>query len=370
MEDTPPLNSMTSMALLFSTSVFIENIVAAPNKHTWVKLYKVLAVLDKASRLEVLLVLRFDRWRIHAHLSSGLFEPLVQRSTLDVPPIPTLHVQVENGFSVEDNSISWKSVEVEVVGRRRVELQVSDAFRWPDDTETCDETDDYDSDGDGLGTYWHDSFRSHGKFLNLLPMHEDSVFTLGPHGVFTETHVIVVQISAQMPHLVQVSMMDIVHDIPTGLEGGLRYVPGQPVDVCALPMVFRAAMGLETRGIASVDYPAERMFSYRRYVKALPTSTVREVWNAVANVEGWETSCEGTFDWHFPNLAPDETVSQYFDAMEPPQDDPLVYWLTQGEANVEWQRDGRRTLHLSWAGSNFRHMHSALHPHYAGVTGV
>ena len=53
---------MTSMALLFNTSVLIEKIVAAPNKHTWVKLYKVLAVLDKASRLEVLHVLRFDRW--------------------------------------------------------------------------------------------------------------------------------------------------------------------------------------------------------------------------------------------------------------------------------------------------------------------
>ena len=61
-ENTPPLNSMTSMALLFNTSVLIEKIVAAPNKHTWVKLYKVLAVLDKASRLEVLCVLRFDRW--------------------------------------------------------------------------------------------------------------------------------------------------------------------------------------------------------------------------------------------------------------------------------------------------------------------
>ena len=33
-ENTPPLNSMTSMALLFNTSVLIEKIVAAPNKHT------------------------------------------------------------------------------------------------------------------------------------------------------------------------------------------------------------------------------------------------------------------------------------------------------------------------------------------------
>jgi len=85
----------------------------------------------------------------------------------------------------------------------------------------------------------------------------------------------------------------------------------------------------------------------------------------VANAEGWETSCGGIFAWHFPNLAPDEMVSQYFDAMMPPQDT-----LAQSAANLDWQRDGRRTLHLSWAGSNFRHMHSDLHPHYAGVTGV
>ena len=228
---------------------------------------------------------------------------------------------------------------------------MSDPFRWPDDMGSRRWPDDpeysSDYDDDTQSPYWHDSFRQLG--------HEDNVFT--------ETHVIVVQISAQMPRLVLVSMMAMYHDIPTGLEGGLRYVPGQPVDVCALPMVFRAAMGLETRGIASVDYPAERMFSYRRYVKALPTSTVREVWNAVANVEGWETSCEGTFDWHFPNLAPDATVLDYFDTLIPPPDAHDLW----NQANLDWQRDGRRTLHLSWAGSNFRHMHSDLHPHYITV---
>ena len=350
---------MCSLGLLFTIQL-IEKIIAAPNKHTWIKLYKMLAVLDKASRLEVQKVLRHDKWKYHAHGSSGLFEPRVQRSFLPVPLIQILRTRFEDVFSEEhDNSISWKSVKVEVVGQlAAVELRVSDAFRWADDTKECDEIDYYQDEDGGIGRYWHDSFRSHGNFLDLLPMHEDSVFT--------ETHVIVVQISAQMPRLVQVSMTDIVHDIPTGLEGGLRYVPGQPVDVCALPMVFRAAMGLETRGIASVDYPAERMFSYRRYVKALPTSTVREVWNAVANVEGWETSCEGTFDWHFPNLAPDATVLDYFDTLIPPPDAHDLW----NQANLDWQRDGRRTLHLSWAGSNFRHMHSALHPHYAGVTGV
>ena len=277
-----------------------------------------------------------------------------------MPQIQTLRNRFYNQWSAaHDNSIGWKSVDVQVDGRQSV-FDVSNPFRWPDDTPTCDEIQDYRDDitqpnsvltprrrhlGFAHGRYWHDSF---------VDTEEDD-------NVFTEIHVIVVQISAQMPRLVLVSMTAMVHAIPTGLEGGLRYVPGQPVDVSALPMVFRAAAGLTLQYCLEKEYPAERDFAYRCYVKARSTSTVREVWNAVANVEGWETSCEGIFAWHFPNIAPDETVSQYFDAMMPPQDT-----LAQSAANLDWQRDGRRTLHLSWAGSNFRHMHSDLHPHYAG----
>ena len=218
--------------------------------------------------------------------------------------------------------------------------------RWPDDPEYSSDYDD-----DTQSPYWHDSFRQLG--------HEDNVFT--------ETHVIVVQISAQMPRLVPVSMTDIVHDIPTGLEGGLRYVPGQLVDVSSLPVVFRKAAGLTLRYCSEEEYPAWEIYSYRRYVIAPATITVRGVWDAVANAEGWETSCGGIFAWHFPNLAPDKTVVQYFDAMEPPED---TGWLVQSEASKNWQNDGKRTLHLSWKGSNYRNMHSDLHPHHGPVTGV
>ena len=240
------------------------------------------------------------------------------------------------------------------------------SFRWPDDTPTCDEIPDYRDDitqpnsvltprrrhlGFAHGRYWHDSF---------VDTEEDD-------NVFTEIHVIVVQISAQMPRLVQVSMTDIVHDIPTGLEGGLLYVPGQLVDLYSLPVVFRKAAGLTLRYCSEEEYPAWEIYSYRRYVIAPATITVRGVWDAVANAEGWETSCGGIFALHFPNLAPDKTVVQYFDAMEPPED---TGWLVQSEASKNWQNDGKRTLHLSWKGSNYRNMHSDLHPHHGPVTGV
>jgi len=335
---------MCSLGWLFTIQL-IEKIIAAPNKHTWIKLYKMLAVLDKASRLEVQKVLRHDKWKYHAHGSSGLFEPLVQRSFLPVPLIQILRTRFEDVFSEEhDNSISWKSVKVEVVGQlAAVELRVSDVFRWADDTKECDEIDYYQDEDSNRVFHWHDSFCQHDK------------------------HVIVVQMSFQMPRLVQVPTTDIVHDIPTGLEGGLRYVPGQLVDLSSLPVVFRKAAGLTLRYCSEEEYPAWEIYSYRRYVIAPATITVRGVWDAVANAEGWETSCGGIFAWHFPNLAPDKTVVQYFDAMEPPED---TGWLVQSEASKNWQNDGKRTLHLSWKGSNYRNMHSDLHPHHGPVTGV
>ena len=212
---------MCSLGWLFTIQL-IEKIIAAPNKHTWIKLYKMLAVLDKASRLEVQKVLRHDKWKYHAHGSSGLFEPRVQRSFLPVPLIQILRTRFEDVFSEEhDNSIVWKSVNVEVVGQLApVKLRVSDAFRWADDTKECDEIDYYQDEDGNRVFHWHDSFCQHDK------------------------HVIVVQMSFQMPRLVQVPTTDIVHDIPTGLEGGLRYVPGQLVDLSSLPVVFRKAAGL------------------------------------------------------------------------------------------------------------------------------
>ena len=37
---------------------------------------------------------------------------------------------------------------------------------------------------------------------------------------------------------------------------------------------------------------------------------------------------------------------------------------------MDWFRDGRGTLHLSWAGCDFRFLHNELHPHYNRVTEV
>ena len=45
---------------------------------------------------------------------------------------------------------------------------------------------------------------------------------------------------------------------------------------------------------------------------------------------------------HFPGLAPDATVRQWFDSVKPPELDQ--------EENLLWLKNGRDTLHLSWAG--------------------
>ena len=327
---------MTSAAWLFSKH-YIERFVVAPNKYIWVKMYKVLAVLDKTSRAEVLCVLRGAKWRMHAHLSSGLFEPLVPRSTLEVPPIATLSTPLDDHAlrwtPAHNDALSWMSVD---------RLEVSAPFRWPGDRH-FEESDPPEEDD---GRFWHESFVD----------------------ADTQTFVIVVQILAQFPRLVPV---DAITGL-TGLEGGLRYVSGQPVDVTGLPVVFRAAGGLAARDVASADYPAGEEFSYRRFVKALPTSTVREIWNAVANVEGWDTRWEGMFAWHFPRLAHGATVRQYFDSITPPQETAEQEEELGGvsEANMDWFRDGRSTLLCSWSGCDFRFLHSELHPHFNRVTVV
>jgi len=315
---------MASASWLFSEH-FVEMLVVAPNKYIWVKMYKVLARLDKTSRAEVLSVLRGDKWRMHAHLSSGLFEPLVPRSTLEVQPIATL----------------WTRADENTLDRMPVHgLEVSAPFRWPGDR-LLEESDPPEEDD---GRFWYESF-------------------VCEH---SQDFVIVVQILAQFPRLVPVGVVSAVE------AGGLRYTPGQPVDVSGLPVVFRAAGGLAARNVTSDDYPAGEEFSYRRFVKAPPTTTVREVWDAIVCAEGWDARCEGMFAWHFPGLAPGATVRQYFDSVTPPQETAEQVEELGGvsEANLEWFRDGRDTLHLSWVGCNFRYLENELHPHCNRVTEV
>ena len=313
---------MASAGWLFSEH-YVEMLVVAPNKYMWVKMYKVLARLDKTSRAEVLSVLRSDRWRIHTHLSSGLFEPLVPRSTLTVPPIATLQTPAD------EIAIGWTPV---------CGLNVSAPFRW-----ICDRIWE-ESDPPEEDRVWHESF---------VLKH-------------SQEFLIVVQILAQFPRLVPVGAVEAVE------AGGLRHVPGQPVDVSRLPVVFRAAGGLAARNVTSDDYPAGEEFSYRRFVKARPTTTVREVWDAMVCAEGWDARCEGMFAWHFPGLAPGATVRQYFDSVTPPQETAEQVEELGGvsEANMDWFRDGRGTLHLSWAGCDFRFLHNELHPHFDRVTEV
>ena len=320
---------MTSNGWLFSEN-YIDMLVVAPNKYMWVKMYKVFALLDKTSRAEVLRVLRGEKWRMHTHLSSGLFEPLVPRSTLEVQPIETLRNSVNDALT---DALEWVTVDG---------LEVSDPFRWPGD-KLWEESDPQEEDD---GRFWHESF-------------------VCKH---TQTFVIVVQIFAQIPRLVSVDAIS-GH---TGLEGGLRYVSGQSIDVSVLPVVFRAAGGLTARDVAVVDYPTGEEFSYRRFVKGSPTVTVREVWNALARTEGWDTRREGMFEWHFPMLAPGATVRQYFDSITPPQETAEQVEELGGvsEANMDWFYDGRDTLHLSWAGCDFRYVQNELHPHFNRVTEV
>ena len=310
---------MESLGPALFDNDLLEMCCEAPDRDSWARVYTVRAVLNRAIRARTLHMLRDMRWRIHGRLSCGMYGEHVPRSDETVEPIYMMRTH-------EDY--------LHIPTRRcgRAEMEVTDPFRWPSDTEAM-----VPAEPDNM---WHDS-----RDVTVWDSDSDD------DAATPERFEFVVVIRGQCPCAVMVEADDegvlVVDD--SALQVGVTYVDGHPMDLTVLPSVTRSCLDLLNHEMEAADFPAGVEFSYRRMATGSPDATIWEVWDAVTTAEGFPLEWDNSMlAWHFPGIdTSTTTLRAWFARIQPA--------VTFGE----WRHDGLHTLHLSWPSCAF----NPLHPH-------
>lgn len=132
------------------------------------------------------------------------------------------------------------------------------------------------------------------------------------------------------------------------------------IDVTVLPSVFREALGLSSCTVLSADYTPGKPIVYKRIVRGPFGTTVREVWNAIGEVEGWDKRTDDDYSFHHGDEEAQDgiTVYDWFVNQTPQLKDlNVVYAHVFGrdqlledfeEESTAYYMDGGDTLHFTW----------------------
>ena len=276
--------------------------VEAPSAARWRELRMRIALVNRTWYANVCVVIADMRWAVYAPLSCGIFGANVPRSATDVvvAAVPVCVAGDMNGIFMHIDQA------VVING-----LEISRPFHFH---------------GDPVPDNDLDYNREIGDFTDS--------FSWG------DEHWIMVELFFELP----------------------RIAPSQNgmLDVTGLPTVFRACVGLYENEVCPEHYMAGCKYSYKRVACAPIATTVRELWNAIAQIEGWDMRDKCDFFMHHKHAPECLTVMHWFNCMRPNRDG---MHFTNNKNVGEWNMDGRDTMCFAWPSCRLKHKFNKKHYH-------